>query len=100
MIRKCRNRFRQHNVLDEYVVAEHIREILIQEQEQQIDSAAALDVSLLNLKTTFDDFRRLIPVGASRAILTPRGHFTTHPRDKMASPPFIFSYLANPAVPF
>jgi bacterioferritin len=41
-IRNYRERVRQCEALGEYAIAEHIREILIQEQEHQIDLATAL----------------------------------------------------------
>jgi bacterioferritin len=41
-IRNYRQRVRQCEELGEYALAEHIREILIQEQEHQIDLATAL----------------------------------------------------------
>jgi bacterioferritin len=46
-VRNYRERVRQCEALGEYAMAEHIREILIQEQEHQIDLATALgkDVS-------------------------------------------------------
>ncbi len=41
-IRNYRERVRQCEALGEYAMAEHIREILMQEQEHQIDLATAL----------------------------------------------------------
>jgi len=41
-IRNYRIRVRQCEALGEYAIAEHIREILVQEQEHQIDLATAL----------------------------------------------------------
>jgi bacterioferritin len=41
-IREYRSRVRQCEALGEYAMAEHIREILMQEQEHQIDLATAL----------------------------------------------------------
>ena len=41
-IRNYRERVRQCEALGEYALAEHIREILVQEQEHQIDLATAL----------------------------------------------------------
>ena len=41
-IRNYRERIRQCEALEEYAIAEHIREILIQEQDHQIDLATAL----------------------------------------------------------
>ena len=41
-IRNYRQRVRQCEELGEYAIAEHIREILVQEQDHQIDLATAL----------------------------------------------------------
>lgn len=41
-VRNYRQRVRQCEALGEYAVAEHIREILVEEQEHQIDLATAL----------------------------------------------------------
>jgi bacterioferritin len=41
-VRNYRERVRQCEALGEYAIAEHIREILMQEQEHQIDLATAL----------------------------------------------------------
>jgi bacterioferritin len=41
-MRNYRERVRQCEVLGEYALAEHIREILVNEQEHQIDLATAL----------------------------------------------------------
>ena len=41
-VRNYRERVRQCEALGEYAMAEHIREILVQEQEHQIDLATAL----------------------------------------------------------
>src|SRR4051794_25837220 len=41
-VRNYRERVRQCEALGEYAIAEHIREILVQEQEHQIDLATAL----------------------------------------------------------
>jgi bacterioferritin len=54
-IKNYRERVRQCEALGEYALAEHLREILKQEQEHQIDLATALgeevpDVSKLNVK--------------------------------------------------
>jgi bacterioferritin len=43
-IRNYRERVRQCDALGEYAMAEHIREILMQEQEHQIDLATALGI--------------------------------------------------------
>jgi bacterioferritin len=45
-IRNYRERVRQCESLGEYAMAEHIREILVQEQEHQIDLATALGVDV------------------------------------------------------
>ncbi len=45
-IRNYRQRVRQCEALGEYAMAEHIREILMQEQEHQIDLATALGVDV------------------------------------------------------
>src|SRR6185436_10747389 len=42
-IREYRSRVRQCEALGEFAMAEHIREILKQEQDHQIDLASALD---------------------------------------------------------
>jgi bacterioferritin len=41
-VRNYRERVRQCELLGEYALAEHIREILVNEQEHQIDLATAL----------------------------------------------------------
>ena len=45
-VRNYRERVRQCEALGEYAMAEHIREILVQEQEHQIDLATALGVDV------------------------------------------------------
>ena len=45
-IQSYRDRVRQCEALGEYAMAEHIREILVQEQEHQIDLATALDIDV------------------------------------------------------
>src|SRR3954453_22127253 len=45
-IRNYRQRVRQCEALGEYALAEHIRSILVQEQEHQIDLATALGVDV------------------------------------------------------
>jgi bacterioferritin len=45
-VRNYRERVRQCEALGEYAVAEHIREILIQEQDHQIDLATALGMDV------------------------------------------------------
>lgn len=45
-IRNYRERVRQCETLGEYAIAEHIREILVNEQEHQIDLATALGVNV------------------------------------------------------
>ncbi|MGQ0636651.1 MAG: ferritin-like domain-containing protein [Planctomycetaceae bacterium] len=47
-IREYRQRVRQCESLGEYAAAEHIRQILVQEQEHQIDLATALGVDVPN----------------------------------------------------
>jgi bacterioferritin len=45
-VRNYRERVRQCEALGEYAMAEHIRQILIQEQEHQIDLATALGIDV------------------------------------------------------
>ena len=45
-VRNYRERVRQCEALGEYAMAEHIREILVQEQEHQIDLATALGIDV------------------------------------------------------
>ena len=45
-IRNYRDRVRQADALGEFALAEHIREILIQEQEHAIDLATALGIEV------------------------------------------------------
>ena len=45
-IRNYRERIRQCEALGEYAVSEHIREILVQEQEHQTDLATALGIDV------------------------------------------------------
>jgi bacterioferritin len=47
-IRNYRDRVRQCDAPSEYAMAEHIREILMQEQEHQIDLATALGINIPN----------------------------------------------------
>ena|SRR5580765_4025028 len=47
-IRNYRERVRQSEALGEFALAEHIREILVQEQEHQIDLATALGINVPN----------------------------------------------------
>lgn len=49
-IRNYRERVRQCDALGEYAMAEHIREILMQEQEHQIDLATALGIDVPHTK--------------------------------------------------
>jgi bacterioferritin len=49
-IRNYRERVRQCEALGEYAMAEHIRDILIQEQEHQIDLATALGIDVPHSK--------------------------------------------------
>lgn len=48
-IRNYRDRVRQCDALGEFALAEHIREILIQEQDHQIALATALDINVPNM---------------------------------------------------
>lgn len=48
-IRNYRERIRQCEALGEYAMAEHIREILMDEQEHQIDLATALGIEVPNV---------------------------------------------------
>jgi len=48
-IRNYRERVGQCEALGEYAIAEHIREILVQEQEHQIDLATALGIEVPNV---------------------------------------------------
>ena len=48
-IARYRQRIRQCEALGEYAVAEHIREILVQEQDHQISLATALGVEVPNV---------------------------------------------------
>jgi len=50
-IRHYRERVRQCEALSEYAIAEHLRDILIQEQEHQIDLATALGKDILEVTT-------------------------------------------------
>src|SRR4051812_11552236 len=50
-IRNYRDRVRQCEALGEYAMAEHIRQILVQEQEHQIDLATALGVDVPDVNT-------------------------------------------------
>ena len=45
-VRNYRDRVRQCEALGEFAMAEHIREILVQEQEHQIDLATALGIDV------------------------------------------------------
>jgi bacterioferritin len=49
-VRNYRDRVRQCESLGEYAMAEHIRDILMQEQEHQIDLATALGIDVPPLK--------------------------------------------------
>jgi bacterioferritin len=51
-IRNYRIRVRQCETLGEFAMAEHIREILMQEQEHQIDLATALGIEVPHTKQT------------------------------------------------
>jgi bacterioferritin len=50
-VRAYRERVRQCEALGEYAMAEHIRQILVQEQEHQIDLATALGVDVSQMTT-------------------------------------------------
>ena len=50
-VRNSRERVRQCEALGEYAMAEHIREILVQEQEHQIDLATALGKDVAEVTT-------------------------------------------------
>ena len=50
-IRNYRERVRQCDALGEYAMAEHIREILMQEQDHQIDLATALGIDVPHSKS-------------------------------------------------
>src|SRR5262249_16602080 len=50
-IRNYRQRVRQCEALGEFAMAEHIREILVQEQEHQIDLATALGEDVPDVAT-------------------------------------------------
>src|SRR5690349_2345920 len=51
-IRHYRERVRQCEALGEYALAEHIREILINEQEHQIDLATALGIDVPDVSSS------------------------------------------------
>jgi len=51
-VRNYRERVRQCEALGEYAIAEHIREILVQEQEHQIDLATALGKDVSEVTTS------------------------------------------------
>ncbi len=53
-VRNYRERVRQCEALGEYAMAEHIREILMQEQEHQIDLATALGEDVPDMSKTAD----------------------------------------------
>jgi len=48
-VRNYRERVRQCEALGEFAMAEHIRQILVQEQEHQIDLATALGVDVVDV---------------------------------------------------
>ena len=50
-VRNYRERVRQCEALGEYALAEHIREILVDEQEHQIDLATALGQDVVEATT-------------------------------------------------
>src|SRR5690349_21962721 len=51
-IRNYRERVRQCEALGEYAMAEHIREILVNEQEHQIDLATALGIDVPDVSSS------------------------------------------------
>ncbi len=51
-VRQYRERVRQCEAIGEYAMAEHIRKILVDEQEHQIDLATALGVEVPNVSET------------------------------------------------
>jgi bacterioferritin len=53
-VRNYRERVRQCESLGEYGMAEHLREILKQEQEHQIDLATALGIEVPDVSTTYE----------------------------------------------
>ncbi len=53
-VRAYRERVRQCEALGEFAMAEHIREILLQEQEHQIDLAMALGVDVADMSDAGD----------------------------------------------
>jgi bacterioferritin len=53
-VRNYRERVRQCEALGEYAIAEHIREILVDEQEHQIDLAAALGKDVSEVASPLD----------------------------------------------
>lgn len=53
-IRNYRERVRQCEALGEFAMAEHIREILIDEQEHQIDLATALGINVPDMSRAAD----------------------------------------------
>jgi bacterioferritin len=53
-VRNYRERVRQCEVLGEYAMAEHIREILVQEQEHQIDLATALGKNMVEASAPWE----------------------------------------------
>jgi bacterioferritin len=53
-VRNYRERARQCEALGEYAIAEHIREILVNEQEHQIDLATALGKNVADVTTPWE----------------------------------------------
>ena len=69
-IRNYRERVRQCEALGEYAIAEHIRDILVQEQDHQVALASALGIEVPNAtkaKTPLDEHSR-INAGITRAL--------------------------------
>ena len=68
-IRAYRERVRQCEALGEYALTEHIRQILIQEQEHQTDLATALGIDVPDVSAPRAKcFRARIPAAARRRI--------------------------------
>lgn len=53
-VRQYRERVRQCEALGEYAIAEHLREILVQEQEHQIDLATALGKDVTEVTQAYE----------------------------------------------
>lgn len=72
-IRNYRQRVRQCEALGEYAIAEHIRDILVQEQDHQIALANALGVEIPNVSNGNEADRAELPVqsGGDPKVKTP-----------------------------